>query len=102
MRKWPFAKIAALLAERYQLKITGRAISDFCQRRGIKKGIGESIIKGSAPNRRARANSASENASVEPNAALAHLLPKFRKKKIFTPREGPIRTRSNGGLDEET
>ena len=97
-RRWPYDRIVALLKERHGLVVSDRAVSAFCRRRGIQKGVGETdsdiSIQDTTPTPRR------ESSSVAPPDALAGLLPKFKKKKIFTPREGPIRTRSNGGLDE--
>ena len=97
-KRWPYDRIATLLKERHGLVVSDRAVSAFCRRRGIKKGVGEtadaSAIQHSA------AAPPRERSIASPSDALASLLPKFQKKKIFTPREGPIRTRSNGGLDE--
>ena len=99
MRKWPFTRIAELLASRYQLKITGRAISDFCQRRGIKKGIGETAALKIAPNHNPIADRPLEKVNAQSTTAMANLLPKLKKKKMFDPRDGPVGTRTNGELD---
>ncbi|MCB1100608.1 MAG: hypothetical protein KDN22_33910 [Verrucomicrobiae bacterium] len=40
-RRWPFQAIAYLLLEQHGLHISRRSVSDFCRRRGIVKGRGE-------------------------------------------------------------
>ena len=97
-KRWPYDRIAALLEERHGLVVSDRAVSAFCRRRGIKKGVGETAVV--PPTEIGAPTLRRKNSSDPPSDALANLLPKFQKKKIFTPREGPIRTRSNGGLDE--
>ncbi len=95
---WPYARIAAFLKEHHELVVSDRAVSAFCRRRGIKKGVGETTTDSATQN--TTETPATKSPSTSSQDALASLLPKFRKKKIFTPREGPVRTRSNGGLDE--
>lgn len=99
-KRWPYDRIAALLKERHGLVVSDRAVSAFCRRRGIQKGVGETAADSVTATHNPDATPRSDHSITPPSDALAGLLPKFRKKKIFTPREGPIRTHSNGGLDD--
>lgn len=99
-RKCSYRTIAVFLLEQHSLKISHRAIREFCCRRGIVKGKGETVpLLAEEPIVPDRQPSAVK--SPVPTTAVANLLPKFRRKKLFIPDEGPIRTRSNGGLEDD-
>ncbi len=89
-KRWPYERIAAHLKESYGLVVSDRAVSAFCRRRGIKKGVGETMGEPTH----------SKKPRVPAPGGLTNLLPKFRKKKVFTPRDGPVATRMNGELDD--
>ena len=95
-RGWPYDKIAAHLQERHGLTISDRAVSNFCRCRGIKKGVGETkaaeAVAESRPTERPRV--------IGNPDVMASIVPQFKRKTVFTNQEGPARTRSNGGLDE--
>ena len=86
-RNWPYRAIAELLLERHALRISGRAISDFCQRRRIQKGVGETHETG-RPAIAGRPDLMTEIAPSCPN----------KGKGRFVPHDGPLRTKSNGLL----
>lgn len=92
-RKWPCRAIAELLFERHGLRITGRAVSDFCRRRGIVKGVGETRKQNS------ETETVTGNRAPMPSLAPRHPKKKQTGKYVF--RGGPLRTRSNGLLKEE-
>ena len=96
-RGWPYDKIADHLQVRHGLTISDRAVSNFCRCRGIKKGVGET--KATEPVAESRPT---ERPRVIGNPdVMASIVPQFKRKKVFTNQEGPARTRSNGGLDED-
>ena len=95
---WPYRRIVTYLDEQHDLKICAKSIRLFCKRRGIKKGVGETEsakpIEATRPIEKRRVSTGSKS------DVLSSIVPKFKKKTVFMPREGPARTRSNGGLDE--
>ena len=97
-RGWPYDKIAAHLNDRHGVTISDRAVSNFCRCRGIKKGLGETT----APSEVAVARPIMKKRPVASPSSdvMASIVPRFKRKTVFTNREGPARTRSNGGLDE--
>ncbi|MDA0810811.1 MAG: hypothetical protein O3C21_00240 [Verrucomicrobia bacterium] len=95
-RRWPFQAIADLLLEQLGLQISGRSISDFCRRRGIVKGKGETREAPQGESGIAHRDPLSGNAPIPTQ-------PRARKAKDakFFFRDGPLRTRSNGLLNDE-
>lgn len=95
-RRWPFQAIADLLLEQHGLQISGRSVSDFCRRRGIVKGKGETRkpIPG---------ESSVTHRDPLPGPSRTPTPPRARKSKNekFFFRDGPLRTRSNGLLNDE-
>jgi hypothetical protein len=95
-RRWPFQAITDLLLEQHGLQISGRSVSDFCRRRGIVKGKGETR---DAP----QGESGVTYRDPLPGSSPTPTPPKNRKTtdaKFFF-RDGPLKTRSNGLLSDE-
>ncbi len=81
-RKCSYRTIAAFLLEQHSLKISHRAIREFCRRRGIVKGKGETVIE--SPSETRPAVEPTPQPRRTPSTAMESLSPKFKRKKLFT------------------
>ena len=95
---WPYRRIATYLAEERGMKMSAKSVRLFCIRRKITKGRGETELE----SRPEAAVAPPISKSYSP--AMSGLFPSEPKSKSgqrFVPREGPLRTKSNGLLKND-
>jgi|GEM_PF-3162264 len=92
---WPYPKIAVLLKERHDLDVSPRTICDFCLRRNIEKGVGETRVKPRIETYRTQKHASMTEGGLTRVAT-------GKKKGGFTyDDDGPLRTIANGLLNAD-